>query len=146
MTNQTKIQNGKAELQSRKRRKEIMQCSCWRENIQKSGFSELGIPKSLKQNLSAEEFWHEFCTKVNPGLQKALYVMCLVEYTDKTSFLTIFLFTINCCSESHQTQLFFLMLSNWLPMHQWALLLTSAHNQCHAWWHEPEDLQGNREL
>lgn len=148
MINQTKIQNSKAEWQSRKRRrKDIMQCSCWRDNVQKSVFSELGIPRSIKQSFFAEEFGkefqHEFCTKVNSQLQKALYVLCLVEHTDKTSFLTIFFFTTNCCSESHQTQSFFLMLSNWLPSQQQALLLTSG-NQCHAWWHEPEDLQRNQ--
>lgn len=49
-----------------------MQRSCRRENVQESVFSELAIPRSLKQNFFVEEFskelQHEFCTGVNPQL------------------------------------------------------------------------------
>lgn len=123
-----------------------MQCSCQRENAPKSVFSEFEILRSLKQNFFSEEFskelQHEFCTKVNPQLQKALYVTYPVEYTHKTSFLLIFLstWTVALKTTSHSP---FLSCYQSDFNHQQALLLTFAQNQCHAWWHWHEDLQGN---
>lgn len=107
MTKQEKEERGNNAMQLLKRKHpKVILSRAWNTQVIKTNFAEF-----------TKEFWHEYCRKVNPQLQKARYAMCHVEYTCKTSFLTIFLFTLNCCSENHQTQPFFVMLPNCRSRH-----------------------------